>query len=98
MVVEMDYVKVKQQLVDSRKKFLERFDKAIKLNAKDRKALYKEWRSEMGDQAAREVAKFVESYKKGDNPRTDHRPKWDLDIQDAYDKTTLFDMKQKGLL
>tara|TARA_R110000772_G_scaffold58_4_gene404 strand:- start:1466 stop:1753 length:288 start_codon:yes stop_codon:yes gene_type:complete len=94
----MDYIKINQQLAETRKKFLERFDKAIKLNAKERKNLYKEWRSEIGDQAAREVAKFVESYKKGDNPRTDHRPKWNLDVQDAYDKTDLFHMKQKGLL
>lgn len=86
-----------QQLNETRRRFKERFEAAIKLSAKDRKILYKKWRAEIGDDAARETAKFVESYKKGDNPKTANGIKWGQ-INDAYEEVDLFDMKRKDLI
>jgi len=87
-----------QQIHEARLRFLARFDEAVKLSAKERKILYKKWREEIGDDAARETALFVESYKKGDNPKTATRPKWDEEIPDTYEQVDLFDMRRKGLL
>lgn len=90
---------IQWQLNETRRRFKERFSEAIKLNAKDRKILYKKWRDEVGDDAARETAKFVESYKKGDNPKTANGPNWpELEVRDAYEETDLFDMRRKGML
>jgi hypothetical protein len=75
-VSQLNYDVINQQLAESRQKFQQRFEEAVKLSAKDRKILYKRWRQEMGDIAAREVAMYVESFKRGDNPKTRERPKW----------------------
>ena len=73
---KLNYDVINQQLAESRQKFQLRFEEAVRLNAKDRKILYKRWRMEIGDTAAREVAMFVESFKRGDNPKTRERPTW----------------------
>jgi hypothetical protein len=89
--------KIIKQLNETREAFKQRFEQAKSLNAKDRKILYKKWRAEIGDDAARETAKFVESYKKGDNPKTANGVKWEH-INDAYEEVDLFDMRRKDLI
>jgi hypothetical protein len=89
--------KIIKQLNETREAFKQRFDQAKLLNAKDRKILYKNWRADIGDIAARETAMFVESYLKGDNPKTAKGIKWEK-INDAYEELDLFDMKRKGLI
>ena len=80
---------------ETREAFKQRFDQAKSLSAKDRKILYKKWRSEIGDISARETAMFVESYRRGDNPKTANGIKWEK-INDPYEELDLFDMKRKG--
>jgi len=89
--------KIIKQLNETREAFKQRFNEAIKLNAKDRKILYKKWRDDLGDTAARESARFVESYKKGDDPKTRNGIEWEK-INDAYEETDLFSMRQQGLI
>ena len=89
--------KIIKQLNETREAFKRRFDQARGLNAKERKTLYKSWRAEIGDIAARETAMFVESYRKGDNPKTANGIKCEK-INDAYEEIDLFDMRRKEVI
>jgi len=65
---------LQDQIRITRDRFEERFFAALKFarNKKKRLALYQEWRKSIGDNAARESAKYVEVVLNG----TVQRPKW----------------------
>lgn len=52
-----------QQLAECQQRFIARIEEASKLrtNKKARKELYQKWRKELGDDAARESANYVEA-------------------------------------
>lgn len=57
-----------KELHESRLRLIDRVSKAIGLRSPSlRRALYQEWRQELGDVAAREQAKFAESCIAGTN-------------------------------
>ena len=94
-VSQLNYGAISQQQVETRIAFQRRFEKAVKLKAKDRKLLYKEWRQEIGDIAARETAMYVESFLKGDNPRTRERPKWFVNLNTIASTTQSITPQEK---
>jgi hypothetical protein len=52
-----------QQLAECQQRFSARLEEAVKLRSskKARKELYQKWRTELGDDTARESAKYVEA-------------------------------------
>lgn len=56
----------KEQLDETRRKFQLRVEEAVRVRAAARrKVIYQRWRQEFGDDIARESARFVETYLKG---------------------------------
>lgn len=63
MVSDLFEDPVQQQLAETRKRFMARIEEGAKLrrDKKARKQLYARWRQELGDDIARESAKYVEA-------------------------------------